>query len=150
VLFVISSVGSQSFPFISALAAHRTYPRRWVGLGAGIAQQQFALRLHSPSFSASDFLFRFSRLFEFALFFVSANCCRYCVVPSVSQVAYGWALSGTHISVFVAQTARDLKKSPRKLLFMPSAAALIQLLRSVSPMMDDTFLAKRTKVFKLA
>jgi hypothetical protein len=27
------------------------------------------------------------------------------------------------LSVLVAQTARDLKKSPRKLLFMPSAAA---------------------------
>ena len=28
------------FTTFFALAAHRTYPRRWVGLGAGIAQQQ--------------------------------------------------------------------------------------------------------------
>ena len=60
-----------------------------------------ALRLHSPSFSASNFLFRLSRLFKFAFFFVSANCCRYCVVPSVSQVAYGWALSGSLLSRLV-------------------------------------------------
>ena len=45
------------------------------------------------------------------------------------------------LSVLVAQTARDLKKSPRKLLFKPSAAALILLLRVVSPMLAATFLA---------
>ncbi len=120
------------------------------------------------------------------------------MLPTISKVAYGWALSGSllsrlvplwqgakslqwsiaqiircnhddlprlslaavspdfffsaidcnidlldslTLSVLVAQTARDLKKSPRKLLFKPSAAALILLLRVVSPMLTATFLA---------
>ncbi len=44
------------------------------------------------------------------------------------------------LSVLVAKTARDLKKSPRKLLFAPSSALLILLLRVVLPMLTSTFL----------
>lgn len=44
------------------------------------------------------------------------------------------------ISVLVAKTARDLKKSPRKLLMNPKSAALILLLRVVLPMLTSTFL----------
>jgi hypothetical protein len=44
------------------------------------------------------------------------------------------------LSVLVAKTARDLKKSPRKLLLAPSSALLILLLRVVLPMMTSTFL----------
>jgi hypothetical protein len=44
------------------------------------------------------------------------------------------------LSVLVAKTARDLKKSPRKLLFTPSSAVLILLLRVVAPMLTATFL----------
>jgi hypothetical protein len=44
------------------------------------------------------------------------------------------------LSVLVAKTARDLKKSPRKLLFSKSSALLILLLRVVSPMLTASFL----------
>lgn len=44
------------------------------------------------------------------------------------------------LSVLVAKTARDLKKSPRKLLLAPSSALLILLLRVVLPMLTSTFL----------
>ena len=44
------------------------------------------------------------------------------------------------LSVLVAQTARDLKKSPRKLLLNPLSAVLILLLRVVLPMLTATFL----------
>ena len=38
-LFVISSVASRSFHLFLAVAAYRTYPRRWAGHCAGNAQQ---------------------------------------------------------------------------------------------------------------
>jgi ABC-type multidrug transport system fused ATPase/permease subunit len=44
------------------------------------------------------------------------------------------------LSVLVTQTARDLKKSPRKLILSPSSAVLILLLRVVLPLLTATFL----------
>jgi hypothetical protein len=44
------------------------------------------------------------------------------------------------LSVLVAKTARDLKKSPRKLLLNPYSAVLILLLRVVLPVLAATFL----------
>ena len=41
------------------------------------------------------------------------------------------------LSVLVAKTARDVKKTPRKLLFSKSSALLILLLRVVSVVADD-------------
>jgi ammonia channel protein AmtB len=80
--------------------------------------------LYWPSFSASDFLFCFSRACLNLLFFL---------FPQIFA-AIAWSLlvsavdcnidllDSLTLSVLVAQTARDLKKSPRKLLFKPSAA----------------------------
>ncbi len=46
------------------------------------------------------------------------------------------------LSVLVAKTARDLKKSPRKLLLNPYSAVLILLLRVVLPVLAATFLTE--------
>jgi len=105
---------------VVALAVRHNYPRTQVAYGWALSSALLS-RLFPLWNGAKSLQWSFAQI-------VSAIDCNIDLLDTLT------------ISVLVAKTARDLKKSPRKLLMNPKSAALILLLRVVLPMLTSTFL----------